>query len=258
MSISSCLLPGRYSAPRFDSSRLQSANEGGKEASQLLGGIRLFYDVFLTAIAAVQSTVAVPSEPPVIVEPVVAQAVAAPLRLPALTPLRLRIEGEVSSKTHKTGDKIVIILAEPLRVSDTLQVAAGTRGVGEVVHSAKAGMGGKPGELLIAARTLDLSSDIKVPLRSFKMAPATGKNQQGLATGLSVAAGAVGGVAAMIMTGGSARISQGSEAIAKTAADIELPAALLQPIPPVDPIFAVAPAAPIVPAAAPVTDKPVQ
>lgn len=152
------------------------------------------------------------------------------LRLPALTPLRLRIDGEISSKTHKTGDKIVIVLSEPLRVSDTLAIPAGTRGVGEVIHAAKGGMGGKPGELLLAARSLDLSTDIHVQLRSFKVAPVTGKNQQGVAMGMAIAGGAVGGVASMIITGGSARIPDRSEAFAKTAADVDVPIALLQPI----------------------------
>ena len=79
------------------------------------------------------------------------------VRLPALTPLRLRVVGEVSSKTHFKGDKVAIVLAEALRLSDTLVIPAGTRGVAEVIHSAKGGMGGKAGELLVAARTLDLS-----------------------------------------------------------------------------------------------------
>lgn len=187
-----------------------------------------------------------PSPPPAIEAAVQPAA----FRLPALTPLRLRLDGEVSSKTHKTGDRIVIILAEPLRVSETLAIPAGTRGVAEVLHAAKSGMGGKPGELLITARTLDLSPEVHIPLRSFKLAPATGKNQQGVATGLMVAGGAVGGVAAMFITGGSARVAVGSEAFAKTSADVEIPAALLQPIASPEKIIAAAPA-PAPPAANP-------
>jgi hypothetical protein len=175
--------------------------------------------------AAIEAPATAPQASPTFAAPVATVA-----RLPALTPLRLRVEGEISSKTHVTGDKIVIILAESLRVTDTLAIPAGTRGVGEVVHSAKKGMGGKAGELLIAARTLDLAPGVSVPLRSFRIAPAKGKNQEGVATGLMVAGGAIGGIAAMVMTGGSALIPDGSEAFAKTAADIDLPLGLLAPI----------------------------
>lgn len=155
--------------------------------------------------------------------------VAAPsVRLPALTPVRLRIVGEVSSKTHVKGDKVVIVLAEPLRLGETMVIPAGTRGVAEVIHSAKGGMGGKAGELLVAARRLDLAPNLHIPLRSFRLVPIDAKNNEALAMGLSIAGGMAGGIAAMVITGGSARIADGSEAFAKTAADIDLPLALLQ------------------------------
>ena len=178
---------------------------------------------------------AVAPQPAIAAEASPASRPATTLRLPALTPIRLRVIGEVSSKTHVKGDKIVIVLADPLRFSETLAIPAGTRGVAEVIHSAKGGMGGKAGELLIAARSLDLAPDIHIPLRSFRLAPARGKNNEGLAMGLMVAGGVAGGVAAMVMTGGSARVADGSEAFAKTAADIDLPLALLQVAPPAPP-----------------------
>ena len=136
--------------------------------------------------------------------------------------------GEVSSKTHVKGDRVEIVLAEPLRLSAAMTIPAGTRGVAEVIHSAKGGMGGKAGELLVAARSLDLSPGMRIPLRSFRLAPVAGKNNEGLAMGLSIAGGVAGGIAAMVITGGSARIADGSEAFAKTAADVELPIAQLQ------------------------------
>jgi hypothetical protein len=157
-------------------------------------------------------------------------AVPAPatVRLPALTPLRLQVIGEVSSKTHAKGDKVEIVLAEALVISPALAIPAGTRGVAEVIHSAKAGMGGKAGELLIAARHLELAPGVQIPLRSFRLAPVGGKNNEGLAMGLSIAGGVAGGIAAMVITGGSARIADRSEAFAKTAADVDLPIARLQ------------------------------
>ena len=87
----------------------------------------------------------VPATPPAVASAVPAVPAATTLRLPALTPLRLRVEGEYSSKTHKAGDKVMIVLAEPLRVTETLAIPAGARGVGEVLHAAKGGMGGRAG-----------------------------------------------------------------------------------------------------------------
>ena len=183
--------------------------------------------IILGAMALAQP-LAPPVEPSGVTEAAPAAAAAQTVLLPALTPVRLRILGEVSSKTHVKGDKIDIVLAEPLRLTETLAIPAGTRGVAEVIHSAKGGMGGKAGELLVAARSLDLSPTVHIPLRSFRLAPVSGKNNEGLAMGLSIAGGVAGGIAAMVMTGGSARIADRSEAFAKTAADVELPIAQLQ------------------------------
>lgn len=186
--------------------------------------------LFFAAMIIAQSS-STPAPPTTIAEALPSQAVASTVHLPALTPLRLRVVGEVSSKTHVKGDKVVIVLAEPLRLSPTLAIPAGTRGVAEVIHAAKGGMGGKAGELLIAARTLDLTPDLHIPLRSFALAPIRGKNNEGLATGLMIAGGVAGGIAAMVMTGGSARVADQSEAFAKTAADVELPISLLDATP---------------------------
>lgn len=113
-------------------------------------------------------------------------------------------------------------------MSGALTIPAGTRGVAEVIHAAKGGMGGKAGELLIAARFLQLGPDVQIPLRSFRLAPIAGKNNEGLATGLSIAGGVAGGIAAMMITGGAARVADGSEAFAKTASDVDIPTAQLE------------------------------
>lgn len=199
----------------------------------LWGASQVTSIIIVYAALAFAQLQAAPTAPvaPATIEAAPAPASAATLRLPALTPVRLRVIGEISSKTHVKGDKVEIVLAEPLRLSDTLAIPAGTRGVAEVIHAAKGGMGGKAGELLVAARSLDLSSDLHIPLRSFRLAPASGKNNEGLAMGLSIAGGVAGGIAAMIMTGGSARIPDRSEAFAKTAADVDLPTAQLEAIP---------------------------
>lgn len=63
--------------------------------------------VMIFGVAALAQTATVPVQ-----EPPIAETPAAPthnfVRLPALTPLRLRVIGEVSSKTNVKGDKVVI------------------------------------------------------------------------------------------------------------------------------------------------------
>jgi hypothetical protein len=186
--------------------------------------------VMVFGAAALAQAAPVPLQGAPAVEAPAAQAsvvaTASFVRLPALTPLRLRVIGEVSSKTNVKGDKVVIALADPLVVSGALTIPAGTRGVAEVIHAAKGGMGGKAGELLIAARYLQLG-DVQIPLRSFRLAAIAGKNNEDLATGLSIAGGVAGGIAAMMITGGASRVADGSEAFAKTGADVDLPIARL-------------------------------
>jgi hypothetical protein len=92
-------------------------------------------------------------------------------------------------------------------------------------------MGGRPGELLLGARYLE-HKGIRIPLRSMKLVSG-GKDQSGIATGLAVAGGAIGATAALFITGGQARIANGAPATARTASDVEIPAALLErPAPP--------------------------
>lgn len=148
------------------------------------------------------------------------------LRLPALTNIRIGVLADLASKQNATGDEFDIALVEPIAVADGYVIPAGTRGRGWVIHADKARFGGKPGELLLGARYLKLG-DIEIPLRSMKLAIRPGKDNGGLAMGMAIAGGAVGGVASMFVTGGQQRVASGMEAIAKTAADVELPIALL-------------------------------
>jgi hypothetical protein len=154
------------------------------------------------------------------------------LKLPALTVVELTVVEEVSSKTAVTGQAVKLALASPLHVTTDLGLPAGTPVEGVVIHSARPGMGGKAGELLIGAKRIALSQSVEIPLRSFKLTPARGKNNEGTAMGLTVAAGAVGGVAAMFITGGSAVAPAGVGALAKTATDATIPIVLLTKLPP--------------------------
>src|SRR5262245_22178815 len=86
------------------------------------------------------------------------------LTVPGLTPVLIRIDEEISCKTAKPGDHFRISVAEDVRVGDAVVIPAGSTGDGEVIHAAKPGAGGKAGELIVAARWVQVG-DTQVRLR---------------------------------------------------------------------------------------------
>lgn len=182
------------------------------------------------------SEAATPAAPPVISSappPPVTPAPSA-IKLPALTIVDLKLLDEVSSKSAISGQPVRLALARPLYITDTLGVPAGTAVEGLVIHAAKGGMGGKSGELLLAAKRIILSPSVEIPLRSFKLGPARGKSNETLAVVTTATVGVVG----LLITGGSAKAPAGSVASAKTAAEVTIPVALLTALPPQAPIVA--------------------
>ena len=88
--------------------------------------------VILGSVALAQA----PAEPPAI------ENAAALVTVPALTPVIIRIDAEISSKTSKPGDRFGITVAEDVRVDEAVVIPAGSVGEGEVIHAAKPGAGG--------------------------------------------------------------------------------------------------------------------
>src|SRR5580704_1804501 len=70
------------------------------------------------------------------------------------TTVQVELVDRLSTKTVKTGDTFALQLAAPLIVNGEVVLPAGALGAGEVVESAKPGMGGKPAKLVLAARYL--------------------------------------------------------------------------------------------------------
>ncbi|HEY7811337.1 MAG TPA: hypothetical protein VIA98_13280 [Allosphingosinicella sp.] len=143
----------------------------------------------------------------------------------ALTPIEIEIGEDLSSKSSKARDSFRFTLAEPLMSGDQLVAPAGTPGVGEVVHAAKAGIGGKGGELILAARYLEIG-DTKLPLRSLKYGRSQGKDSSGtvgMASSVAAAVVPVASVVGFMISGGEVRIPQGTRATAKVAAETLLP-----------------------------------
>lgn len=140
---------------------------------------------------------------------------AIPVEVPAGTPIHLRLDETVNSKTHKTGDWYAISLLQPIMLGDLTLVPAGTTGRGQVVHSAKSSWGGKAGELILGARYLEYEGK-RIPLRGMKLG-GVGGNNEGLAFGASVAGGVVAMPLIFALNGKNADIPAGMYATAKLA-----------------------------------------
>ncbi|WP_054106356.1 hypothetical protein [Novosphingobium sp. AAP83] len=109
------------------------------------------------------------------VVPVPAVAGAAPqandapeLVVPALTPLVIRLEADLGSRLNKTGDRFPLSLAEPVLIAGVTVLPAGLLGEGEVVHAKKSGGSGAGGELVVAARWLEVGGK-RLKLRSLRL-----------------------------------------------------------------------------------------
>lgn len=133
---------------------------------------------------------------------------------PASTVVALEILDTLNSSRHRRGDAFALRVAEAVVVDGTVVIPVGTTGRGEVVHAAAARGGGAPGELLIAARTLDLDGR-SIPLRGLKLG-VTGGDNSGMAIGVSLAAGPF----ALFIRGHEIEIPAGTRVTAKLAQDV--------------------------------------
>jgi hypothetical protein len=138
--------------------------------------------------------------------------------VPPLTPVKLIIRAHLGSKISASGDWFEIELAEPIVVDGVTLVPAGARGMGEVVHAKKSGGSGASGELILAARYLDVDGK-RLRLRSLHIA-VSGKDAIGSVNTLNVAAAATVPALALIgffVKGKGIDIPENTVADAKTA-----------------------------------------
>ena len=168
---------------------------------------------------------------------------AEPRCIPPLTPVLLLTRTHLGSKISTSGDMFEFELDQPITVNGKVLIPAGTRGVGEVVHAKKNGGSGASGELVLAARYLDVGGR-KLRLRSLHFA-AAGQDRIGTVTTMSVASPAL-ALVGFFVKGKGIDLPVGTQADAKTAE-----AFLLDP--PAEPAALTAPSA-----APPATPEPVQ
>lgn len=154
----------------------------------------------MTQLAATKTPPAVVAETP---------AVAGCCQLPDGTIIELETLEPISSARAKRGDHFRLRTTAAITVGEVLVLPAGTEGVGEVIHADKARSGGKAGELLLAARTLQLDGR-SVPLRGMQLGR-SGRDKTQASLALGVALGPLG----LLVQGGEVEIPAGTPAYAK-------------------------------------------
>lgn len=139
------------------------------------------------------------------------------LRVPAATIIDIEIMEPLSSKTAKMDATFPIRVYSPVVVDGRELIPAGTPGTGQVIHAAKSGGGGKAGELLLAARYLDING-ARVPLRRFRMgASGAQKADEAFAVGFVVPFGQ------LLVKGKEIEFQVGTRAHAVVAVDTDIP-----------------------------------
>lgn len=155
-----------------------------------------------------------PQKPEATVEAAPAEAApAACCVAPKNTIVQLAVVPVVSTKAVKRGDVFEIRLAEPLVVDGKTLLPAGLVGGGEVTHAAGPNIGGKPGELMLAARYLDFNGQ-RIALKGMKLG-AVGKDNS---TAVLIATSVVSPLL-FVIPGGHVEVPAGALAHAKLAAD---------------------------------------
>lgn len=137
--------------------------------------------------------------------------------IPAGTEITIEAAEAIGSKTATKGQSFAIRLAEPILVDGKVAVPTGVPGRGEVVHSEKAKGGGKPGELILAARFLDYGGT-RIPLRSFH-ASQKGHDRVGDVNAVSFLAIGPGG---FFIKGGNIEVPAGTRATSKVAEETKV------------------------------------
>jgi hypothetical protein len=183
----------------------------------------LFVLLLQPVVVAVEEPADAVAEAPVETAAPASEVAAEPLAgllLPKTTPLIIAIDKEMGSKISKTGETFPIRLVQAVSVDGVEVLPAGITGQGEVVHAKKAGLAGAAGELVLAARYLDLNGR-RIELRSFRFMEAgetsLGKGQDN--TGVSNITTAVAGPIGFFIGGGNTNVLPGTVANAKTRND---------------------------------------
>lgn len=154
---------------------------------------------------------------PFVFSPAVVSAADTPLVIPAGTVLEVEVLDTVTSRTAKPGDTFRLRIAAPLKIGEQLAVPANADVVGQVVHAERSRIGGKPGELILAARRIEL------PSGAIRLKSSFGTASFGMVgadkSDMSLAVVASAGVFGLVVRGGETTMDAGTRLSVRTAAD---------------------------------------
>jgi hypothetical protein len=141
------------------------------------------------------------------------------------TAVIIEIDDRLNSSTAKIGDTFRLHLAEPLIVDGKVVAAAGATGGGEVINASRANIGGRPGELTLMARYLEIDGQ-RVKIGHLRYGQ-TGRNNDTAAFVAGVAVGLPG----YLITGGNVDVPAGTRAGAKLTEPLLAPTTMSTPPP---------------------------
>lgn len=139
------------------------------------------------------------------------------------TPIRLRLNRNISSGTEKVDDKVDFTVVQDVKVNEIVVVPQGATAIGTVTEAKPKGRMGKSGKLNVNIDYVQLPSGDKVALHSVK--GGKGGSRTGAMTGAMVATGIIFFPAAplfLFMKGKNINIPKGTEITAYVAADTPL------------------------------------
>lgn len=139
------------------------------------------------------------------------------------TPIRLRLNRNLSSGTEKVNDKVDFSVVEDVKIGDVVVIPQGATAIATVTEAKAKGRMGRSGKLNMNIDYVQLASGDKVALRATK--GGNGGNHVGAMTGAIVATSIIFFPAApffLFMKGKNINIPKGTEITAYVAADTSL------------------------------------
>lgn len=146
-----------------------------------------------------------------------AAVLAEKLTLKVGTPVLLRVEKSIVSKTAQVGDSVDLIVIRDVKIDDKIVISSGTLARGEISSVDREGAIGKPGQISITVKSVTAVDGQDVLLRA--SVTREGKNKQTTAILVGVLLCILG---LFLIKGGGATVSAGSEIKAYVDFDIEI------------------------------------
>jgi hypothetical protein len=127
------------------------------------------------------------------------------------------IQSEINTRVAQPRDHFPITVARSLELGGYTVVPAGAPGHGEIVHAQKSGMFGKPAELLLAVRWIEVNGQ-RIEMRHFR--PHTGEDRTTAAGNLTFVP--VAGLFSPFVRGGEIVLPVGTTALAQVRVDTRI------------------------------------